>query len=172
MIRKALPSDLDAVCIIYDAIHDAEEAGLTTTGWIRTIYPTCATAQQAIRSGNLFVLEQEGRIIASARIDQIQGEEYKMADWSSDTEDSKAMVLHTLSVHPECSGQGFGARFVVFYEDYAARHGCTCLRLDTNARNTAARALYKKLGYTEISVVPCTFNGIGGVQLVCLEKLL
>ena len=42
--------------------------------------------------------------------------------------------------------------------------------MDTNARNTRARALYKKLGYEEIAIVPCQFNGIDGVQLVLLEK--
>lgn len=172
VFRKALLSDLDAVCAIYDAIHNAEDAGRTTTGWVRTIYPTRATAQQAIQSGDLFVLEQEGGIVASARINQIQGEEYKLANWSYNADNSKVMVLHTLSVHPDCSTHGFGTRFVSFYEDYAAQHGCTCLRLDTNVRNTAARALYKKLGYSEVSIVPCTFNGIDGVQLVCLEKLL
>lgn len=172
MFRKALPSDLDAICAIYDAIHDAEEAGRTTIGWVRSIYPTRATVQLGLRSGDLFVLEREGRIVAAARINQTQGEEYKQARWSFDVEDSKVMVLHTLAVHPECFTQGFGTGFVAFYEDYAARQGCTCLRMDTNIRNTAARTLYKKLGYTEAGVVPCIFNGIDGVQLVCLEKLL
>ena len=31
---------------------------------------------------------------------------------------------------------------------------------------------YQKLGYTEIGIVPCVFNGIDGVQLVLLEKKL
>ena len=44
--------------------------------------------------------------------------------------------------------------------------------MDTNAINTAARALYKKLGYREACVVPCAFNGIPDVQLVCLDKRL
>ena len=44
--------------------------------------------------------------------------------------------------------------------------------MDTNAVNTAARTLYKKLGYTEVGIVPCVFNGIPDVKLVCLEKLL
>ena len=43
-------------------------------------------------------------------------------------------------------------------------------RIDTNARNTAARAMYRKLGYKEIGTVPTTFNGIPGVDLVLLEK--
>ena len=32
--------------------------------------------------------------------------------------------------------------------------------------------LYKKLGYKEVSIVPCVFNGIPDVNLVCLEKHL
>ena len=42
--------------------------------------------------------------------------------------------------------------------------------MDTNARNTPARALYAKLGYAEVGVVEGVFNGIPGVRLVCLEK--
>ncbi len=44
--------------------------------------------------------------------------------------------------------------------------------MDTNARNQAARALYARLGYQEPGIVDCVFNGIPGVQLVCLEKTL
>ena len=44
--------------------------------------------------------------------------------------------------------------------------------MDTNARNVRARAMYAKLGYVEADIVPCVFNGIEGVQLVCLEKTL
>jgi ribosomal protein S18 acetylase RimI-like enzyme len=44
--------------------------------------------------------------------------------------------------------------------------------MDTNARNAAARSLYRKLGYREIAVVPTVFNGIPDVMLVLLEKHL
>jgi len=30
--------------------------------------------------------------------------------------------------------------------------------------------MYKSLGYKEIGIVPCKFNGIDGVNLVLLEK--
>ncbi len=42
--------------------------------------------------------------------------------------------------------------------------------MDTNQKNTAARALYKKLGYREVDIRLCGFNGISGVNLVLLEK--
>lgn len=172
MIRKALLSDLDAICTVYDAVHDGEEAGLTTIGWVRNIYPTRDTARQGICADDLFVLVEGGVVLACARINQIQVEEYKNANWSFDAADNKVMVLHTLAVHPKTAHRGLGTRFMAFYEEYAARMGCTCLRMDTNMRNTVARTLYKKLGYTEASIIPCTFNGIEGVELVCLEKQL
>ena len=59
-----------------------------------------------------------------------------------------------------------------FYEDYARRSGSPCLRMDTNAKNENARRFYKKLGYSEVGIVPCVFNGIDGVNLVLLEKKL
>ena len=80
------------------------------------------------------------------------------------------MVLHTLVIDPFVKGRGYGREFAEYYEQYALLKGCHYLRIDTNSRNTAARAFYKKLGYEEIGIVPCEFNGIPGVKLVLLEK--
>lgn len=81
-------------------------------------------------------------------------------------------VLHTLTVDPELSGQGIGRAFVQFYEDTARERGCAVLRMDTNAKNAAARRLYAHLGYREADIVPCAFNSIPNVRLVLLEKKL
>ena len=172
MFRKASLSDLDAISAIYTAIHDYEEAGLVTIGWSRSIYPTRASAEASIRAGDMFVLEKEGRVVAAAKINQKQEESYARGTWTHEVDDSKVMVLHTLVVAPKDAGNGYGTRFVAFYEDFAAQNGCPYLRMDTNARNVAARALYRKLGYIEVSIVPCIFNGIEGVNLVLLEKTL
>ncbi len=172
MIRKATLDDLDAISAIYDAIHDSEEAGLAVIGWDRAIYPTRATAQASILAGDMFVLEEEGRVLAAAKINQKQEESYAQGAWTHEAADSEVLVLHTLVVHPEASGRGIGTRFVAFYEGCAARMACPYLRMDTNARNAAARALYRKLGYLEVSIVPCVFNGLEGVNLVLLEKTL
>ncbi len=170
MFRKAVLSDVDAITAIYEAIHDGEEAGLTTIGWVRDVYPTRKTAEDSIDAGDLFVLEENGRIVASAKINQIQVEEYKDAVWSYDAPAEKVMVLHTLVVAPDAFGHGYGSQFVKFYEEYAAENDCPYLRMDTNERNTVARAMYKKQGYIEVGIVSCVFNGIEGVKLVCLEK--
>ena len=69
-------------------------------------------------------------------------------------------------------GKGCGTRFVKFYMELARQMGCACLRIDTNARNQVARRLYAKLGFREAGVIPTCFNGLPGVDLVCLEKKL
>lgn len=172
MIRKAATSDLDAIEAIYSAIHTQEEAGEIVVGWDRAIYPTRATAAAAIQADDMFVLVDEGAVVAAARINQEQVPEYADAEWEYDAPAEQVMVLHTLVVDPAANGRGYGKQFVAFYEQYARDNGCPYLRMDTNERNVRARALYKKLGYREPGIVPCVFNGIEGVRLVCLEKKL
>lgn len=57
-----------------------------------------------------------------------------------------------------------------YYEQYDQEKGCTNLRMDTQEKNRAARSLYHRLGYEEVGVVPCDFNGIKDISLVLLEK--
>lgn len=143
MFLKATEKDIDAVNRIYDAIHTAEENGTAAIGWIRGVYPVRQTAADAVERG---------------------------APWAYPAPDSAVLVLHTLVIDPAAAGKGLGRAFVDFYEETAKRLSCRALRMDTNVRNLRARALYKKLGYAEIAVVPCAFNGIPDVQLVLLEK--
>lgn len=170
IIRQASTQDIDAVNAIYDAIHTAEEAGLQTIGWIRGVYPTRATATDALQRGDLFVLEDAHAICGAGIINQIQVDVYRQAQWACDAPDDRVCVLHTLVIAPDRAGHGYGRSFLAFYEQFAAQHGCTELRIDTNIKNAAARSMYRKHGYTEIGVMPTVFNGIPNVQLVLLEK--
>ncbi len=172
MIRKATENDIDRAAEIYENIFRAQDAGGLTVGWVRGIYPSRNSALEALERDELFVLVDGGVVAASARINQSQGEEYRRAAWKTDAPDEEVMVLHTLAVDPELRGKGYGTRFVNFYEKYARERGCPYLRIDTNEINAVARRLYARLGYSEADIVPCVFNGIPDVNLVCLEKTL
>ncbi len=172
MIRKATESDVAAVAAIYAHILENEDPAKPATGWLKGIYPVEATARAALGRDDLFVRVEDGVIVASAIINQTQVDVYADCKWSLECADSEVMVLHTLTVEPACAARGIGRKFVAFYEDYARKAGCKALRIDTNAVNTTARKLYAKLGYTEVGIVPCVFNGIPNVMLVCMEKLL
>lgn len=172
MIREATTDDISGVVSIYGKILKLEAAGKVSTGWKENVYPTEQTALDAAEKNELFVLEEDGRILAAAKINREQMPEYAHCQWADQASDSEVMVLHTLVVDPDFSGYGIGKRFVRFYEEFAEKSNCRYLRMDTNEKNAAARALYQKLGYSERGVIPCAFNGIEGVQLVCLEKKL
>lgn len=172
MIRKATQEDLEAVVRLYEEMHDAEEAGVISTGWKRGVYPSRRSAQSALDRDDLFVLEKDGCVLGSGIINRIQVNVYAGAPWKHNVPDEQVCVLHTLMVSPASFGKGYARQFLEFYEAYARRSGCPELRIDTNAINQAARAMYRKHGYEEIDIVPTVFNGIPGINLVLLEKYL
>ena len=130
------------------------------------------TPSRRLARGDLYVCESEGRVAASGILNQRQVDVYTEGRWAYAAEDRDVFVLHTLTVDPDLSGRGIGRAFVQFYEDTARERGCAVLRMDTNAKNAAARRLYAHLGYREADIVPCAFNSIPNVRLVLLEKKL
>lgn len=172
VITKAAAADLPAVAQIYEDIIARQERGGPYIGWQSGVYPTLETARAALERDELFVQRRGEKVVGSAIINQTQVDVYAQAAWQYPAQDSQVMVLHTLVIDPAESGRGLGREFVGYYEAYAAEKGCPFLRMDTNAKNITARALYKKLGYREIGIVPCVFNGLAGVDLVLLEKKL
>ena len=176
--RKATSDDLEDIVRIYEKSHDAEEAGLTTTGWKRGIYPVRSVAEASLSRGDMYVADltdeehPEPWVIATGVINQIQVDVYADCDWVYKGPDDDVCVLHTLAVDPDARGKGAGPAFVQFWEGLAKDAGCSILRIDTNALNKRARRMYAKLGYIESGVVPTVFNGLKNVDLVMMEKFV
>lgn len=174
MIRLATFNDIAQIANIYDRVLEQEERGLASIGWQRGVYPTEDTARQGVLRKDTFVYEDNAthKISAAAIINHVQVQPYTEGEWNVKADGNEVLVLHTLVVNPQEKGKGIGTAFIAFYEHMAKEKGCKTLRMDTQAKNTTARTLYKKLGYTEIGIVPCSFNGIQGIRLVLLEKIL
>ena len=80
-IRRGTKEDIAQVAAIYDHILTEEEEGRAVIGWIRGVYPTENTAKEAVKNEDLFVMTDAGRIVAAARINQVQVSEYADANW-------------------------------------------------------------------------------------------
>ena len=172
MIRKAKKDDIELIIKIYDEILTEEEAGRMATGWIRGVYPTEKVALTALEKGDLFVYEENGVVLASMRINREITPEYDLAEWEFEASPDEYTVLHLLTVSPSAKGRGIGRKMLEFYEGFARQNGSKYLRMDTNERNVRAREIYAKYGFKETGIFSCEFNGIEGVKLVCLEKLI
>ena len=94
MFRKAKMEDVERIAEIYDEIHTENEAGRMTTGWIRGVYPSEETAKASVRRGDMFVEEEDGRIVAAAKINQEQVPEYAEADWQQDVPEEQIGRAH------------------------------------------------------------------------------
>ena len=170
MIIKATENDIQSITELYNRVLDCENAGHTSIGWVRGVYPTRNTVCDAVKNDSMYILKHNGKIVAAAKIDKVQMPVYSEIDWAYKAPDDKVLVMHTLAVEPNLKGRGFGSEFVRFYHSLAKKLCCTVLRIDTNATNKAAFGLYLKLGFKEAGRKQTTFNGIENVTLICLEK--
>ena len=70
MIRKATSRDIPRIAAIFDQLLTEEELGHSTTGWLRGIYPTEDVAVAGVQACDMFVVEEDGEVVAAARINQ------------------------------------------------------------------------------------------------------
>ncbi|MBR1454730.1 MAG: GNAT family N-acetyltransferase, partial [Lachnospiraceae bacterium] len=94
MIRKATEKDIDGIVAIYDKILDLQDEGKMSIGWAKNVYPTRDTVRKALERDDLFVYEENGKIIASAIINQIQVDVYEGASWEYSANDDEVLVIH------------------------------------------------------------------------------
>ena len=116
-IRKAVEKDIDEIEQIYHRIHLEEEENRVVIGWERGVYPVRATAEQALKRGDLFVGVEDGAVVTTSILNHIQLEEYRQVSWKKEASDEKITVLHTLVVDPLKKRKGYGREMVAFYED-------------------------------------------------------
>lgn len=72
----------------------------------------------------MFVLEEKGKVIGSAIINQQQVDAYKKGKWQYQVQAHQIYALHTLVISPDVSSKGYGRKFVKFYEDFARNWNC------------------------------------------------
>lgn len=167
MIRKAIQDDISAIAELYDKAIEYEDAHIKYTSWQKGIYPTVDTARLGVKRGSLYVVEDNGKAVASVILDTRQPPEYRNISWGISVKYNEALVIHTLCVDPEYSGTGIGSALVDFIKQIAKERGCLTIRLNTTKRNTPAAHLYEKNGFAIAATQSILLNG----QIPCDEHL-
>ncbi len=159
MIVKATQQDIADVAVLYERALDYEDSHTKYTSWQRGIYPTADTARAGVKHGSLYIMREEGVLLASAILDSYQPPEYRGVDWGQKLPYDKVLVLHTLCVNPDYAGTGVGTRMLDFAKALARERNCLSLRLNTGAKNTPALGFYKKNGFSVADTQKILLNG-------------
>lgn len=138
--RKATPGDLDALLALYDRVFTAEEAGRTSVGWKRGIYPTHQTLEDALARDNLFLEEADGALVGAAVFNKLQSDYYAPAPWQIDARPNEVMVMHTFAIDPTARRQAMPAPCSIFTNATPAKKAAArCASTPTNATAAPSR---------------------------------
>lgn len=142
MIRKAELKDIENIMKIIKAVI-AEMKTYGNTQWDEN-YPQGVDFEEDIKNGALYVEEENGKFRGFVCANFVEPEEYKDIQWGFD---EKCMVLHRMSINPECRNKGLASKLIKFVEDTALENGVSYIRTDTYSINEKMNALLKKMGY-------------------------
>ena len=159
MVRKATKHDVEAIATLYDAVIDYQSANGGYMSWIKGVYPTKKTAEEALSLDKLYVFDSGERIAGSVILDCIQGADYKALNWQTKNDPREALVIHTLCVAPEFMGMGIASEMLTFAKELALKLNCASIRLATNSKNLGAISLYEKNGFSIIGYEKAVLDG-------------
>ncbi len=164
-IRLANLDDVPGIMQIIKAVVP----GMRAAGnyqWDDT-YPNPQVFESDIALNQLWVAVVDGEIAGVSAITTEQYAEY--ADVGLDTSET-AIVTHRLAVSPRFRGMGIAAALLNQAEQVAIDRGIPVLRIDTNTKNQATRALFPKVGYIFAGEIGLEFRP--GLRFCCYEKRL
>lgn len=172
MIRKATPADVAAIAQTYTRLLTHEQQNGRNSNWRLDIYPTAQSAEQAVQAGEMYILEQDGQLVASMVLNNNQAAEYQQMPWQYAAEPEQVLVIHTLCIPPEQSGRGLATQMLNFAKEFAQNTGCHVIRLDTYAHNEPAKRLYQKHGFHIVGYADALLQGLIPEELVFMEYAL
>lgn len=137
---------IDDIKDITNLISDAiEEMELHKIFQWDEIYPTEEDFIEDIRKGNLFVVKEDGKLVAIYVISDESDEAYKSANWKY--EDETSYILHRFCVSRDFLNMGYGKKILLNIENQIRDMGYKSIRLDVFTNNPYAQKLYRHSGY-------------------------
>lgn len=146
MIRRAKISEIPDILIITKACA-AFMIDNEIYQW-NEYYPSATAFEKDIEREELYVLENEDKIIGTIVISTLVDEEYLPIKWL--TPNSNNVYIHRLSVHPDQQGKGYAQKLMDFAENHAKETCYVSIRLDTFSQNKRNQKFYATRGYQKL----------------------
>ena len=170
IFRKAAKEEFYKIRSLYWNLIDREQDDPSFPHWKKGIHPSDEMIQDSIDKGNLYVLVDDGEIVACVIANDEKVEGYADAPWQIDSDD--VIVLHVLAVHPNHRGKGLARKLVENVIEQERKAGKKALRLDVIKNNTTAEKLYQKLDFRYIQTKTLYYDVVGKMTFKLYELVL
>ena len=145
--RVAKKQEFDSVRDLYWTLIDETSHLPSFPHWKKGEHPSDEWLMDSLIKSQLFVLEENEKILASVILNNEANESYQRVNWSREVPDEKILIIHVLAVSPKRAGKGLGTKMMQYILDYAKKTGMQAVRLDVISNNSSAEHLYQKMGF-------------------------
>ncbi|MDE6181602.1 MAG: GNAT family N-acetyltransferase [Eubacteriales bacterium] len=137
-------------------------------------YPNEEGFKLDIKNGNSYVLENDGKILATFYINIGEDENYKEIYEGKWLYEGLYGAIHRVAILEEEKGKGIAAKIVNFCEEYCKEKGVNSLRIDTHRSNKSMLRCIEKNGFEKCGIIYEKFGDIYSqdTERIAFEKIL
>lgn len=140
-------------------------------------YPHRAVVEADVDRGDSYVVEDGGRVVATAMIGFAGERDYDRIDegsWltSCTSEDPCYGVVHRVAVASDGKNRGAATFLLARAEELARANGSASVRIDTHPGNEPMRRLLSKAGYAQCGVIYIAHAEEGTPERIAYERLV
>lgn len=169
MVRQAAKDEKEKVIKFYDVVIEANNKAQINLRWQKNIHPSHKLLIDSVDNGELFIYEENERILGACIMNKKFNESYALISWGIDAENCEIGVIHVFAVHPDCFRKGIGEKFLNGLKECAVKHKIKTIRLDVFKINTPAVKLYEKLGFIRMGEIEMFVPNIGNEDFYLYE---
>lgn len=164
--RKSTKLDLPRIMEIITAAQlYMKESGIDQ--W-QDGYPNEESITSDIESGESYVLEEDGRVIATLYLSFDGESDYDTIYEGQWISDEKYAVVHRVAVDNNLKGNGIAGKLFDYVEEICLEKGIYDIKIDTHRDNKSMQRFLEKKGFEKCGIIYLEDNS----ERIAFEKLL
>lgn len=149
--RRTEVKDISSVVIMYNqAISYLKNQGINQ--W-QSGYPNESTLRKDMADGDSYVIESNGKVIASACISFKEDMNYRYIEGGSWQNNHEYAVIHRIVVDESVKGKGVAKVLMDACEQLCIERAVDTIRIDTHEENKSMQSMIAKQGFVYCGVI-------------------
>lgn len=171
-IEVAKAEDLSTIRTFYWKLLEQSPELASVLRWKKHLYPADRDWLMYIERQEMYLVYEDGALIAAFALTERQSEEYCEISWQTGANDNEVAVIHLLAVAPSQQGRGLATKTLNAICQMAKHRGKKSLRLDAIETNVPAQRLYEKYGFEKCGWSEAYYESVGLAGFYFYEYVL